>query len=231
MITPTLFMLLAGAPTADALLAKAEAILSPDHFESDVTLTTVRAQGEQGIFTMHVLKSGNELQRVRFLSPTDDKGAEVLRNGDNMWNYLPGLRRAIRITSKQEFHGCDFSNGDVMRSNLAVDYTPKLVATTDDEYELELTAKNDQVAYERVRYWLRKKDAMPLRQELFTSSGKLVRKLEFQEPKLFGKHLRPSRLVMRNVVAPWRHSELVYDAFAVKPDLPDGLFVPAVLGR
>src|SRR5258705_13428587 len=119
---------------------------------------------------------------------------------------MPSLKRALRISAKQEFHGGDFSNADLMRPALARDYTPKLVATTADEYELELTAKSEETAYSSIRYWLRKKDCLPLRQEFYTASGKLVRKLDFLEPKLFGRVERPSRLVMWNALAPSRKS-------------------------
>jgi outer membrane lipoprotein-sorting protein len=222
---------LAASPSADEILARADAILAPDRFESDATMTTVRANGDQRAFTMHVFKSGDDMHRIRFLTPADDKGSEVLRNGDEMWNYLPNLKRALKISGKQEFHGGDFSNADVLRSNLAKDYTPTLTKTTADEYELSLKAKNDQVAYDSIKYWLSKKDNMPLRQEFYTSSGKLVRKLEFQDVKTFGKLTRPSKLMMYNMLNQARHSEMVITDFQVKPQLNDGLFKLASLGR
>ena len=221
----------AAAPSAEKILARADAILAPQAFESDVTMTTVRSNGEERTFSMRIWKSGDDLHRIRFTAPADDKGTEVLRNAGDMWNYLPNLKRALRISAKQEFHGGDFSNADLLRPNLARDYTPKLVATTDDEYELELVAKNDEVAYGVIRYWLRKKDCMPLRQEFYASSGKLLRKLELLEPKTFGKVLRPSKLVMWNALVPSRRSELVVKAFDVKAELDSGLFNLASLGR
>jgi outer membrane lipoprotein-sorting protein len=194
-------------------------------------MTTVRANGDLRTFSMHILKSGEDLHRIRFLAPADDKGTEVLRIGDEMWNYLPNLKRSLKISAKQEFHGGDFSNADVLRVNLAKDYTPTLVGTTADEYQLELKAKNDEVAYDTIKYWLRKKDGMPLRQEFYTSSGKLVRKCDFLDPKPFGKLTRPSKLVMWNMLNKSRHSEMVINDFTLRPQLPDGAFKLAALGR
>lgn len=231
MIVTLLTSLLTAAPSADAILARADAILAPQNFESDVTMKTVRSNGEERSYSMRIWKSGDELHRIRFTAPADDKGTEVLRISGDMWNYLPNLKRALRISAKQEFHGGDFSNADLLRPNLARDYTPKLVGTTDDEYQLELTAKSDEVAYGTIKYWLRRKDCMPLRQEFYTSSGKLVRKLELLDPKPFGKVQRPSRLVMWNALVPSRRSELLVNAFAVRAELDDGLFNLASLGR
>jgi outer membrane lipoprotein-sorting protein len=222
---------LSAAPSADDLLAKADAILAPDRFESDVTMATVRANGDVRSFQMHIMKSGDDLHRIRFTAPADEKGTEVLRIGDEMWNYLPNLKRSLRISSKQEFHGGDFNNADVLRVNLSKDYTPKLIETTDDEYTLELKAKNDQVGYDVIKYWLRKKDGMPLRQEYYTSSGKLVRKLEYLDPKTFGKVTRPSRMVMWNMLNRSRHSEMTINELNVRPRLADGVFTLAALGR
>ena len=221
---------LAG-PSADEILRRADAILAPPSFESEVTMSTVRANGEVRSFSLRVWKSGSQSHRIRFLSPADDRGTEVLRVGDEMWNYLPNLKRAVRISPKQEFHGGDFSNADVLRVNLADDYTPTLVEATRDEYHLSLAAKNESVAYETIHYWVRKKDCMPLRQEFYTSSGKKVRRLDFLEPKAFGRFVRPSRLMMFNLLVPSRRSEMVVSAFVVKSDLDGGLFQLASLGR
>lgn len=231
MIPSLAALLLAAAPTADAILSRADAILAPETFQSDVTMTTVRSNGEERSFSMRIWKSGDDLHRIRFTAPADDKGTEVLRIGSDMWNYLPNLKRALRISAKQEFHGGDFSNADLLRPNLARDYTAKLVGTTSDEYQLELTAKSDEVAYATIKYWVRKKDCMPLRQEFYTSTGKLLRKLDLLEPKLFGKVERPSRLVMWNALVPSRRSELVVNAFVVRAEIDGGLFNLAALGR
>jgi len=220
-----------AAPTAEALLAKVDGILAPERSESDVTMTTVRADGENRTFSMHFIKSGDDLYRIKFVAPADDKGTEVLRNGNDMWNYLPNLKRALKISSKQEFHGGDFSNADVLRGNLSRDYNPTIAGKTDDEYHLELKAKSDEVPYETIQLYIRKKDAMPLREEFYTSSGKLVRKLDYLEPKTFGKLLRPSKLVMWNMLNTKRHSEMVINEFVVKPELSENLFKLAALGR
>jgi outer membrane lipoprotein-sorting protein len=230
-VTIPLVVLLCAAPNAADLLARVDAILSPDRFEAEVTMVTIRPDSEERRFSMKIWKSGEDLHRIRFLTPADDKGTEVLRVGDEMWNYLPNLKRSLRISAKQEFHGGDFSNADVLRSSLAHDYQPRWVESSADEHHLELTAKNDQVAYQTLQLWVRKSDAMPLREELFTSSGKKVRTMEYLEPKTYGKVTRPSRLVMHNALNASRRSELIIDTMVVRPTLNEGLFKVAALGR
>jgi outer membrane lipoprotein-sorting protein len=221
----------AAEPSADELLRRATAILAPAEFEAQISFVTHKANGQAKSFSIRMWKKGTDRTRFKFLSPADDRDMEVLRIGDDMWNYLPNLKRAIRVSSKQEFHGGDFSNADVLRVDLTHDYTAALghaeVAT---EQLLELTAKNDQVAYHKVRLWLRAKDAMPLREELYTAAGKLVRRLEFQAPRAYGRLIRPSRYVMQNLLVQSRSTEMEWTAMRVaKSD--DTLFQMASLGR
>jgi outer membrane lipoprotein-sorting protein len=220
------------SPSAVDILRRADAILAPRSFEGECTYVAHRSKGSPRSFSMKLWKKDADKLRVRFLAPADDRDAEVLRLDDDMWNYLPNLKRAIRISPKQEFHGGDFSNSDILRVNLAEDYVPVLLASkAPDEWLLELTAKNDEVAYHRIRYAIRKKDFMPLRQEFFTASGKLVRKLELSAPKAFGKHIRPSFYVMKNMLVPARRTEMEWTRFTVKDFDDDSLFQQSSLGR
>ncbi len=218
-------------PNADEILQRADAILAPAEFEARVELVTHR-DGEGRRFEMHVWKKGLGKSRIRFLAPAADRDSEVLRDGDNMWHFLPNLKRSIRISPRQEFHGGDFNNADLLRTNLAVDYAPTLARSeSSDTWLLELKAKHDTAAYDFIRYWVRKADNMPLRQEFYTRSGKMIRALELSEPKSFGGHERPTRLLMKNVLVPSRSSEMVIKKFVVKQKIDEGLFQLSALGR
>ncbi len=48
--------------------------------------------------------------------------------GDDMWIYLPDTSRPVRITPLERLSG-DASNGDVARTNYAVDYSPVYLRT------------------------------------------------------------------------------------------------------
>ncbi len=219
-------------PTADELLRRANAILAPEEYEADVTFVTHKGPGDTRSFSLRILKKGTDHLRVRFLAPPDDAGSEFLRVGDNMWNFLPNLKRSLKISARQEFHGGDFSNSDVLRVDLVQDYRPTVLPSSSaDEWLLDLRAKSDAVAYSEIKLWMRKKDGMPLREELYTGSGKLVRKLELTDVKKFGKLVRPSRYVMRNMVMPARYSEMTWNDFHLRSGIQAGQFDLDSLGR
>jgi outer membrane lipoprotein-sorting protein len=221
--TSLVLTLAAAAPTAEELLAESEAVLSPERFESDFTLTVARPDGEALSFAMNMVKSGDALCRVRVLNPVLGKGDEVLRdNGEEMWRYEPRIQRTVKVSSKGAFHSCDFSVADLFHKKLSKDYTPTLVATHDDSYELLLKAKTDRAAYDSIKYLLRKNDAMPLSQRFYTAAGTLVRTLEFADPQPFGGRMYPTRIVMQSPQAPEQNYELRVTALFVKPDSSQG---------
>ena len=74
-----------------------------------------------------VSQKGTEKTYVEFLSPRD-KGRHMLMLSDDMWVYLPDTSRPVRITPLERLSG-DASNGDVARTNFAVDYSPVFLRT------------------------------------------------------------------------------------------------------
>ena len=74
-------------------------------------------------------------------------------------------------------------------------------------------------------------DTMPLKGEFYTASGKMLRAAEFLEVKSFDGSRRPSRVVMKNMIAIKRFSELTVDSFDARVQPAAGRFVLDDLGR
>ena len=73
-----------------------------------------------------VSQKGTDKTYVEFMSPRE-KGRHLLMLGDDMWIYLPDTSRPVRITPLERLSG-DASNGDVARTNYAVDYSRRVSA-------------------------------------------------------------------------------------------------------
>ena len=84
--------------------------------------------------------------------------------GDDMWIYLPDTSRPIRITPLERLSG-NASNGDVARTNYAVDYDAVYLRTETaggaECHVLELTARRKGATYRRILYWLRATASTP----------------------------------------------------------------------
>jgi len=221
------------APTAEDLLKKYDAVMGAENFEAVAEMTAHRDDGSTRTYKMRVLKAGNEKLRIWFSEPAAVRGQEMLRQGENLWVYLPNLKKPTRLASRESFQGGDFNNADVLRVHYQADYAAKVLpaSTVPDAWELELTAKSRDAAYERIKLWLRKSDGMPVKGEYYSASGKLLRTAEFSEVKSFGGFKRPAKIVMKNMLAPKRWSEMVMTSFNVKVSPPASRFVLDDLGR
>jgi outer membrane lipoprotein-sorting protein len=223
----------AGAPTAESLLAKYDAIMGPTNFESTMTMVAHRDDGSSRAYKMKLLKAGDDKIRLWFQEPASARGQEILRHGDNSWLYMPNLKRSVRMANRDSFQGGDFNNADVLRTNYARDYNATIAEdpAMPQAYRLDLKAKTEDASYDRVTLWVGKQDAMPLKGEFFTSSGKLLRAAEFKEVKSFNGFSRPARILMKNMIATKRFSELVVESLDVKVKPSAARFVLDDLGR
>jgi outer membrane lipoprotein-sorting protein len=182
---------------------------------------------------MRMLKSGDDKFRIWFDEPASVRGQEVLRQGDNSWLYLPNLKRAARMANRDSFQGGDFNNADVLRVNYQADYTATLVddPSQPNAYLVELKAKTPEAAYDKVKLWISRADRQPLKGEYYTASGKLLRAAEFSDVKDFGGLKRPGHVVMKNMIATARFSELTFQKVDVHATPASGRFVLDDLGK
>ncbi|GMU59699.1 MAG: hypothetical protein AMXMBFR34_14620 [Myxococcaceae bacterium] len=234
---PLTFLALAfGAePTALDALKAYDALMAPPHFKAVTKMTAHRDDGSTREYRMAVLKGEGDKSRIWFSEPAAVRGQEMLRNGENLWVYMPNLKRALRLASRESFQGGDFNNADIMRADYAADYdaTLEVDPSSPDTWLLKLKAKTKDASYDSIKLWVQKAPlGMPVKGEYFTASGKLLRSAKFSEVKDFGHGAtRPSRITMRNELATQRFSELVFDSLDVTAPAPDSKFALADLGR
>ena len=170
--------------------------------------------------------------RVWFFEPAAANGQEMLSVEDNMWVYMPNLKRALRIASRESFQGGDFNNADALRVNYVVDYTPVLADSGDPSlYLLDLGAKTKDAAYDRIKLWFTKSGLMPAKAEYYAASGKMLRSMSFADVKDFHGLRRPSHLVMKNELAVKRYSEMNTLDMKLNVDVAPQKFVLDDMGR
>lgn len=223
----------AAEPTAEALLKKYDDIMGPRTFDSQSEMTAWRDDGSSRAYKMRMLKGEGDRFRIWFLDPASVKGQEMLRMGDNLWLYLPNLKRATRVANRDNFQGGDFNNADVLRVKYTEDYSAKLVPSEDAEtYKLQLKAKHANTSYDAITLWLRKKDGMPVRGQYFGTSGQMLRSAAFSDYTEFDKgYVRPATVVMQNELVKARKSQLRIEKMKLNVDAPPQRFTQSDLGR
>jgi len=75
---------------------------------------------------MEIWTRGEDMTLIRILSPKKEKGTATLRNGTDIWNYLPKVNRVIKLPSSMmsdSWMGSHFTNNDLVKeSRMAEDY-------------------------------------------------------------------------------------------------------------
>ena len=211
----------AGAPNPRDIMAKVALARKLDGSEAVVTMTMFSAKGDkrerQLAMATKLYDDGKTEKRIyRFLAPADVKGTGMLvfdyeADADDMWVYLPALRKTRRIVSSQRsksFMGSEFSYADLNVPALD-DYTYKLVKEESFGGEacwvIDVLPKNKDVAegegYSKKTYWV-SKDKLTLRRGLYyDASGKLLKELITDKVKLLDskkKRYRPLHMEMVN---------------------------------
>lgn len=224
---------LAADPTPEELLKRYDEVMGPRTFEAESQMTAWREDGSSRTYELRMLKAEDDKSRIWFKSPASVKGQEILRVGDNLWIYLPNVKRATRMANRDSFQGGDFNNADVLRVNYSKDYTAKRVPSdVPDTWALELKAKSQETAYDTIKLWLRKSDGLPVKGQYFGTSGQMLRSAEFSDYTEFEKgYTRPAKIVMHNELVKSRRSELVLKSLKRGVEAPAQRFTQADLGR
>ncbi|MGA8088604.1 MAG: outer membrane lipoprotein-sorting protein [Terracidiphilus sp.] len=216
----------AATPDAEALLKRSDSYRNGwPAYVLRVKITNFESGKSDEESLYEVSQKGTDKTYVEFLSPRD-KGRHLLMLGDDMWIYLPDTSRPVRITPLERLSG-DASNGDVARTNYAVDYTPTYIRNEkvgkEDCYVLNLTAKRKGATYQRILYWVRVEDARPVRAEFYLTSGKHIKSATFDEFANSNGRLLLRRLTLYDEIRHNSHSVLEYSNMTPR-NLPDKLF-------
>jgi len=176
-----------------ALLRQVDRRLNPPSYDAYKRLINLEPNGRTREYLLYQIAEGREKVAALFLSPASDKGRSTLRVGDNMWMYVPNAGKPIRITSLQSVIGGVFNNADILSLDYSAEYDVAKVDESGEEYLLELKAKTDAVAYDRLKMWVTRKDGLPTRIECLTPTSMLIKTLHFKDIKDFGGGIvRPS---------------------------------------
>lgn len=224
-----LFLCIASLPAAAAidgteLLKKVDRNLEPESYESYRKLIDIQPDGTRKESVLYTMKKGRDKVVALFLAPPSDKGRVTLRLGDNMWLYMPEVGREIRITSLQSVTGSVFNNSDIMRIDYGAEYNVEAAEEQKDAYLLALKAKTDDVAYDRLKMRVDKRNLLPVTIECYAASGLLIKTLRFRDIKDFGDGIkRPATMETDSPLQKGYKSVMLWSGLK-KRDFPDEIF-------
>jgi outer membrane lipoprotein-sorting protein len=221
----------ASALDADELLRKVDRNLNPESYEMYRKLINIEPDGRRKEFVLYTVKKGRDRMIVLFLDPPSDKGRATLRIGDNMWLFIPGVGKPLRITSLQSVVGGVFNNADILNLDYSAEYAVEKYEPRPGGHYLELKARTGAVAYDRLKMKVDGPTLLPSEIEAYAASGLLIKTLRFKDVKDFGKGVRrPSVMETDSPLYKGYRSIMVYAKIGTRA-LADEVFTLEALPR
>jgi len=232
------FQAWAQQPSAETILENVDRNMSSQNriFKSKMVI-----HGRRGSRTVasRSWAEGDEKAFTEYLAPAREKGTKMLKLKDKLWMYAPKTDRTIQISGhmlRQSVMGSDLSYEDMMEDKKLTDHYAALVVGTEpyDEricWVLELTATTKDVAYARRKIWVDQERAIPLKEELFAKSGKLLKKLELKDVVRLDERWFPKRMLFKDVLKKGKGTEFIIDDIEFDQQIPRHIFSKAVLRK
>jgi hypothetical protein len=244
----------ASTPSGRDIMEKVTVTRKLDGSEATVKMAMVDEKGqvrEREIAMATKLYDGGKTEKrvYRFLSPADVKGTGILvfdyeNQADDMWIFMPALRKTRRILSSQgtqAFMGSEFSFSDL---NIpAIDdfnYTvqkEEACAGGDSCWAIDVTPKSKEVSeadgYAKKTYWVSKSKFVVVRGLYYARDGKLIKELIASDIKLLdakNKRYRSLHMEMVNKQNN-RHSIFETTKMSFAPNTKDEYFTTSYLER
>jgi len=197
--------------------------------------------GRRGIRTIESRSwiEGEEKSFTEYLSPPRERGTKMLKLKDRLWIYSPSTDRVILISGhmlRQSVMGSDLSYEDMMEDpRLSNNYHAEVtgIDTVDGRscWLLELEAKNRNVSYHFRKLWVDRERSIPLREELYAKSGKLLKKVELKQIVWIENRWYPKRMTFKDMLKIGKGTEFVIESIKFDVDIPQYIFSKASLKK
>ena len=149
---------------------------------------------------------GTDKAFTEYLSPPREQGSKMLKLDDILLTYSPQTDRIIQISGhmlRQSIMGSDMSYNDVMEDKpLDQLYTAILEGEEyiDNRkcYVIFLEAKTKGISYPKRRGWVDVEYFLPIKEELYAKSGKLLKSTSMDGIKKIGDRWFPTRFIFKD---------------------------------
>jgi outer membrane lipoprotein-sorting protein len=229
----------APQPSAESILIKVDENQAAG---SRITVYEMTIQSRRGSRTIKAKSSVEGVDRAftEYLEPPREAGTKMLKVRDQLWTYSPSTDRTIQIAGhmlRQSVMGSDLSYEDLMED-------PKLqnlyVATVTGEatllerpcWVLELKARpGAEPSYHSRKIWVDKDRFLPLKEERYATSGKLLKTTEISRVRQFQRRWVAERAVFKDALKNDGGTEFTVLSVEFDVKIPEHVFSQASLRK
>ena len=174
---------------------------------------------------------------TEYLAPAREKGTKMLKLEDKLWIFSPTTDRTIQISGhmlRQSVMGSDLSYEDMMDDRKLSDvYDAGVLGSEtigDTEcWIVEMRATVEDVAYQMRKLWVDKSRYIPLKEELYAKSGKLLKKTELTNITKHGSRWYPGKITFKDMLKQGAGTEFIVVEIIFDVEIPEHVLSKASL--
>ena len=229
---------LAAVPTAKEILQRIDANQAGQNMFIESSMTIHGVRGKRTISSRSWVR-GEKTSFSEYLAPARERGTKMLRLGDRLWLYTPRADRTIAIAGhmlRQPMMGSDLSYEDMMSNvSLVTDYDAQLLGEEKLDghrvWVLELKAKSKEVAYRKRKIWVDQKMYQSRKQELFATSGKMIKLLRISKFFKTKRGWYPRVMLFKDTLKEGKGTEFTIHKLEFDPKVSSSRFTKGALRR
>lgn len=206
-LTVALYSHAQSYPSAEFILDRVDSNMSA---KSRIVTSRMEISAGRGTRTIE-MKSwsvGNEKSLTEYLAPAREKGTKMLKLENQLWLYSPSADRIVQISGhmlRQSVMGSDLSYEDMMDDvPLKEQYQAEVtdIETYDGRscWVLTLTAKKPDVNYQTQKIWVDRERFVPLKVEMYSKSGKLLKHLLLSDVQRIQGRWFPMKMLYKDLL-------------------------------
>ena len=218
--------------TPAEILARIDDNMTIETSKMRAQMTIEYREGDVRTLEFESWAEGRDQSFLEFVSPARDAGSRFLRLDDKMWIFLPRAGKSVRIQGhmlRQGLMGSDFSYGDASENPSMEDDYDAVIENEEmlgdrPTYVLYLTAKKKNLAYTFRRIWVDAERWVPLKEERFARSGKLLKTSLLSDVRRLDNRWYPYRIELDNALQKDTRSTMQVLEVEVNVEVPREVF-------
>jgi len=192
--------LLFAQENARAIVKKANDKFRGKSSYSEATLTVIKPRWSRAI-SLKIWALEPDYALILVTKPARDKGTVTLKRKREVWNWIPSIRRMIKIPPSmmmQSWMGSDFTNDDLVReSSIVEDYNHKITANEIfngyDCYVIQSDPRPEaNVVWGKIISWISKNKFLFLKSEYYDEDGNLIKTMLASKIKKMDDRIIPT---------------------------------------
>ena len=187
----------------------------------------------QRTLTLEQWSKGKNKHLIKVLKPKKEKDLATLRVDTNVWNYMPKVKKVVKIPSSMmssSWMGSHFSNDDLVKQSRMVkdyDFFTSFEGIRDGIDIVEITCipkMNAAVVWGKVEVIVYREDFIPLRLIYYDEDLNLSRKLEFSNIQIIDNKKIPLKMQMVPVNEPGESTTIQWKEIKFDLTISDDFF-------